>query len=82
MENCVDLCVNSIPGGEDRGQKVAAAAYLKNFTRRNVDCENPNSKSNVSKEFKDQLLRALLQAEQSVVKILVEVVCIFRSSIS
>ncbi|CAN6548395.1 unnamed protein product [Malus baccata var. baccata] len=60
-------------GGEDRGQKVAAAAYLKNFTRRNVDCENPNSKSNVSKEFKDQLLRALLQAEQSVVKILVEV---------
>ncbi|BFG14847.1 hypothetical protein CerSpe_011210 [Prunus speciosa] len=60
-------------GGQDQGQKVAAAAYLKNFTRRNVDCDNPNSKSNVSKEFKDQLLRALLQSEQSVVKILVEV---------
>ncbi|BBG94282.1 ARM repeat superfamily protein [Prunus dulcis] len=60
-------------GGQDQGQKVAAAAYLKNFTRRNVDCDNPNSKSNVSKEFKDPLLRALLQSEQSVVKILVEV---------
>ncbi|KAJ7955304.1 Importin beta-like SAD2-like protein [Quillaja saponaria] len=58
-------------GGENQGQKVAAATYLKNFTRRNIESESTSSK--VSKEFKDQLMRALLQVEPSVLKILVEV---------
>ncbi|KAJ6324749.1 hypothetical protein OIU76_011944 [Salix suchowensis] len=50
-------------GGGNNGQSVAAATYLKNFTRRNIDSENPNSKSNVSKEFKDQLMQSLLKVE-------------------
>ncbi|CAK7326263.1 unnamed protein product [Dovyalis caffra] len=59
-------------GGENHGQRVAAATYLKNFTRRNINSENRNSESNVSKEFKDQLMRSLLQVEPPVLKVLVE----------
>jgi hypothetical protein len=61
-------------GGGNNGQSVAAATYLKNFTRRNINSENPNSKSNVSKEFKDKLMRSLLQVEPPVLKVLVETV--------
>ncbi|XP_057959016.1 importin beta-like SAD2 homolog [Malania oleifera] len=57
-------------GGESRGQKVAAAAYLKNLTRRNVDGDGQFSR--VSKEFRDQLMRAMLQAEPVVLKVLIE----------
>ncbi|XP_061992320.1 importin beta-like SAD2 isoform X2 [Rosa rugosa] len=60
-------------GGENQGQKIAAATYLKNFTRKNVEGDVSDSKPKVSKEFKDQLLRALLQSEPAVVKVLVEV---------
>lgn len=60
-------------GSGEQGQKVAAATYLKNFTRRNLEGDNPQS--NVSKEFKDQLLQALLQVEPEILKVLVEVVC-------
>ncbi|KAL2338903.1 hypothetical protein Fmac_013349 [Flemingia macrophylla] len=63
-------------GAGNQGQKIAAATYLKNLTRRNVDSINGVAPSNVSKEFKEQLLQALLQVELSVLKILVEV---FRS---
>ncbi|KAL9352190.1 hypothetical protein Peur_054870 [Populus x canadensis] len=59
-------------GGGNNGQSVAAATYLKNFTRQNINSENPNSKSNVSKEFKDKLMRSLLQVEPPVLKVLVE----------
>ncbi|KAJ0034879.1 hypothetical protein Pint_24242 [Pistacia integerrima] len=57
-------------GGQNQGQKIAAAAYLKNFTRRNI--ESNVSFSNISKEFKDQLMQALLQAEPTVLKVLIE----------
>ena len=63
-------------GGENEGQKIAAATYLKNFTRRNVDANGTSSK--VSKEFRDALMRALLQVELVVLKVLVEVVCFSR----
>ncbi|KAJ9536856.1 hypothetical protein OSB04_029589 [Centaurea solstitialis] len=53
-------------GGENHGQSIAAATYLKNLTRRNtID-------SRVSKEFRDALVRALLQAEPAVLKVLIE----------
>ncbi|EEF43160.1 protein transporter, putative [Ricinus communis] len=58
-------------GGETQGQRVAAATYLKNFTRRNINNDGPNSK--VSKEFKDHLLQTSLQVESAVLKVLVEV---------
>ncbi|KHN28171.1 hypothetical protein glysoja_023989 [Glycine soja] len=59
-------------GGGNQGQKIAAATYLKNLTRRTVDSTGVKP-SNVSKEFKEQLMQALLQVELSVLKILVEV---------
>ncbi|RYR20510.1 hypothetical protein Ahy_B03g065670 isoform B [Arachis hypogaea] len=59
--------------GEDQGQKVAAATYLKNFTRRNMDSSSAATISSVGKEFKEQLMQALLQAEFHILKILVEV---------
>ncbi|KAJ8766467.1 hypothetical protein K2173_022526 [Erythroxylum novogranatense] len=55
-----------VAGGETPGQKVAAATYLKNFTRRNI------VNSQVSKEFKDALLRTLLQVDSVLLKVLVE----------
>ncbi|KAF7836882.1 importin beta-like SAD2-like protein isoform X1 [Senna tora] len=58
-------------GGESQGLNISAAAYLKNFTRRNIESDSASSK--VSKEFKDQLIQALLQVEPSVLRILVEV---------
>ncbi|KAF8089450.1 hypothetical protein N665_0505s0002 [Sinapis alba] len=57
-------------GGETPSQRVAAATYLKNFTRRNTGTEGIISE--VSKEFKDQLLRALLHAEPALLKVLLE----------
>ncbi|XP_059280861.1 importin beta-like SAD2 homolog isoform X2 [Lycium ferocissimum] len=64
-------------GGENGGQKVAAATYLKNFTRRNVDSTHTNS--GITKEFRDAFVRSLLQAEPTVLKILVEA---FRSIVA
>lgn len=64
-------------GGENPSQRVAAATYLKNFTRRNTGSEGIISE--VSKEFKDQLLRALLQAEPALLKVLLELVCVKTS---
>ncbi|XP_048129255.1 importin beta-like SAD2 isoform X2 [Rhodamnia argentea] len=57
-------------GGENQGLKVAAATYLKNYVRRNMG-ENPSLE--VGKEFKDQLMQALLQVEPEILKVLVEV---------
>ncbi|RDX78950.1 Importin beta-like SAD2-like protein [Mucuna pruriens] len=68
------LSISTSRGG-NQGQRIAAATYLKNLTRRNVDI-NGVAPSNVSKEFKEQLMQALLQVDLSVLKILVEV---FRS---
>ncbi|CAJ1940740.1 unnamed protein product [Sphenostylis stenocarpa] len=63
----------SISTGEgNQGPKIAAATYLKNLTRRNVTSSG-DKPSNVSKEFKEQLIQALLQVELPVLKILVEV---------
>ncbi|XP_052204789.1 uncharacterized protein LOC127809769 isoform X3 [Diospyros lotus] len=53
-------------GSGDPGVVIAAATYLKNFTRRSVQS------SKVSKEFRDELVRALLQVDSAVLKVLVE----------
>ncbi|CBI22815.3 unnamed protein product, partial [Vitis vinifera] len=66
-------------GGQNPGQRVAAATYLKNFTRRNVDGSSPFSK--ISKEFKNQLMRALLQVEPAVLKIFVEAFWVIVASV-
>ncbi|CAE5967604.1 unnamed protein product [Arabidopsis arenosa] len=56
--------------GENASLKVAAATYLKNFTRRSTGIEGTISE--VSKEFKDQLLLVSLQADPAVLKVLLE----------
>ncbi|XP_022760760.1 importin beta-like SAD2 isoform X4 [Durio zibethinus] len=57
--------------GQNQGQRIAASTYLKNFARRNIEVHD-GSPSKISKEFKAQLMRTLLQAESSVLKVLVE----------
>lgn len=59
-------------GGNNQGQKVAAATYLKNFTKRQI--EGGSSYLEVDCEFKNRLMQALLQAEPAVLKVLVEAV--------
>lgn len=59
-------------GGDNQGQKVAAATYLKNFTKRQI--EGGSSYLKVDCEFKNRLMQALLQAEPAVLKVLVEAV--------
>ncbi|KAL5555031.1 hypothetical protein UlMin_037267 [Ulmus minor] len=54
----------------DEVQKIAAATYPKNFTRRNIDDAHQPSK--VSKEFKEKFFLVLLQAQPPVLKVLVE----------
>nr|XP_043608591.1 importin beta-like SAD2 homolog [Erigeron canadensis] len=57
-------------GGGNQGQSIAAATYLKNLTRRNTIEEGGASR--FSKEFKDVLVRSLLQAEPAILKVLIE----------
>lgn len=61
-----------IVGGNNQGLRVAAATYLKNFTRRHME-EDP-SNPELHNEFRNQLARALLQVEPAVLKALVEAV--------
>lgn len=63
-----------IAGGENQGQSIAAATYLKNFTRRNTI--QGETASRVNKEFRDRLVLALLQAEPAILKVLIEAVCV------
>ncbi|ONM52728.1 ARM repeat superfamily protein [Zea mays] len=51
--------------------RVAAATYLKNFTRRNL--ETRLCSSEVYKEFRDQLAQALLRVEPAILRVLIEV---------
>lgn len=67
---CEFSCV--FVGGGNLGQKIAAAAYLKNFTRRQI--EGGLSSLKVDCEFKNRLMEALLQVEPAVLKVLVEAV--------
>ncbi|CAN8270232.1 unnamed protein product [Cochlearia groenlandica] len=62
------LLLSIASGGENTSQRVAAATYLKNFTRKSIG--SGEIISGVSKEFKDKLLQALLYAEPAVLKIL------------
>ncbi|CAH1454615.1 unnamed protein product [Lactuca virosa] len=60
----------AVGGGENQGQSIAAATYLKNFTRRNTI--QGETASRVNKEFRDRLVLALLQAEPAILKVLIE----------
>jgi len=61
----------------DQGTKVAAATYLKNYTRRNIDWGL--SSPELYKEFRDRLAQALLQVEPFLLRVLIEVVCLIST---
>jgi hypothetical protein len=62
----------AVIGDGDQGVRVAAATYLKNFTRRNM--EGSLSSSQLYKEFRDQLAQTLLQVEPAILRVLIEAV--------
>ena len=62
-------------GDGDQGMRVAAATYLKTFTRRNL--ESSLSSSELNKEFRDQLAQALLRVEPAILRVLIEVVSLY-----
>ncbi|PWZ25480.1 Importin beta-like SAD2 [Zea mays] len=66
------LAILAVAAGDgDQGMRVAAATYLKNFTRRNL--ETRLCSSEVYKEFRDQLAQALLRVEPAILRVLIEV---------
>ncbi|CAD6252436.1 unnamed protein product [Miscanthus lutarioriparius] len=66
------LAILAVAAGDgDQGMRVAAATYLKNFTRRNL--ESSLSSSELYKEFRDQLAQALLRVEPAILRVLIEV---------
>jgi len=62
----------AVIGDGDQGVRVAAATYLKNFIRRNM--ESSLSSSQLYKEFRDQLAQTLLQVEPAILRVLIEAV--------
>ncbi|KAL6654520.1 hypothetical protein ACP70R_007985 [Stipagrostis hirtigluma subsp. patula] len=66
------LAILAVAAGDgDQGMRVAAATYLKNFTRRNL--EGRLSSSEIYREFRDQLAQALLRVDPAILRVLVEV---------
>ncbi|KAK3120729.1 hypothetical protein QOZ80_9AG0692950 [Eleusine coracana subsp. coracana] len=66
------LAILAVAAGDgDQGMRVAAATYLKNHVRRNL--EGSLSSSHVYKEFRDQLAQALLRVEAAILRVLIEV---------
>ncbi|XP_068662047.1 importin beta-like SAD2 homolog isoform X2 [Aristolochia californica] len=57
-------------GGNNQGEKIAAATYLKNFTKHHY--EGDLSFLKVHRAYRNQLAQALLEVEPTVLKILVE----------
>nr|CAB3490591.1 unnamed protein product [Digitaria exilis] len=65
------LAILAVAAGDgDQGVRVAAATYLKNFTRRNI--ESSLSSPELYKEFRDQLAQALLRVEPAILRVLIE----------
>lgn len=68
----VSLCL-IYSGGREKGIRVAAATYLKNFLKAHWNAEGALS-SEEKLEFRNQLLDELLQVDGLVLKLLAEAV--------
>lgn len=64
-----------VTGGPEKGQRVAAATYLKNFLRSHWSEENAMSVEE-RLEFRNQLIEILLRVDGLVLKLLAEAVSI------
>lgn len=62
-----------VAGGPEKGQRVAAATYLKNFLRCHWSEENAMSPEE-RLEFRDHLMEILLRVDGIVLKLLAEAV--------
>ncbi|XP_051180407.1 uncharacterized protein [Lolium perenne] len=66
------IAVLAVAAGDgDQGTRIAAATYLKNFARRNM--EGGLSSSALYVEFRDQLAQALLRVEPAILRVLIEI---------
>lgn len=60
-------------GGQEKGQRIAAATYLKNFVKKNWTDETVMSPEE-RLEFRNELVEVLLRVDGLVLKILAEAV--------
>lgn len=66
------MCVLSLSaGGQDQGQRTAAATYLKNYVRNHWSRGGP-AQLNERLEFRNQLVHVLLEVDAPVLKLLAE----------
>ncbi|KAL6908038.1 hypothetical protein ACP4OV_002208 [Aristida adscensionis] len=66
------LAILAVAAGDgDQGMRIAAATYLKNFTRRNI--EGSLSSPEMYREFRNQLAQALLRVDPAILRVLIEV---------
>ena len=65
-------------GGQEKGQRIAAATYLKNFVKKNWSDETIMSPDE-RLEFRNQLVEVLLRVDGLVLKILAEAVRLITS---
>lgn len=69
----------AIAGGQGKGQRVAAATYLKNYLRSHW-AESKNMSVEDRLDFRNQLVEVLLRIDSLVLKLLAEAVCSVISS--
>jgi hypothetical protein len=64
-------------GGQDQGQRTAAATYLKNYVRNHWSGGAP-AQLNERLEFRNQLVHVILEVDAPVLKLLAEAVCVIE----
>jgi hypothetical protein len=62
-------------GGQDKGLRVAAATYLKNFLKTHWNQQEDELSLEEKLEFRNQLVEVLLRVDGLVLKLLAENVC-------
>jgi hypothetical protein len=62
-------------GGQDKGLRVAAATYLKNFLKTHWNQQEDGLSLEEKLEFRNQLVEVLLRVDGLVLKLLAENVC-------
>lgn len=77
-ELCSSFSMFFFAGGQEKGQRIASATYLKNFLRTHWT-EGKLLSPQERLEFRNQLVEVLLRVDGLVLKLLAEAVCPFAS---
>lgn len=75
---CSSFSIFFFAGGQEKGQRIASATYLKNFLRTHWT-EGKLLSPQERLEFRNQLVEVLLRVDGLVLKLLAEAVCPFAS---